>query len=61
MKQVIVGWFNFVFSKESKLAKERKKFCKVCKENKFGVCKLCKCPLIAKRRSPESYCPLGKW
>lgn len=27
----------------------------------MDVCGICHCPLLAKSRSPQSGCPLGKW
>lgn len=65
IKRVIVGWYNFVFHKNTKQMKERLQICMECEEKiKLGptyCCGLCGCELHAKCASPEEKCLNGKW
>lgn len=67
MKKIIEGWKNVIFTDEEveAIAKARLEVCNTCdyKKNLAGleICNECHCPLIAKTRSLDSKCPIGKW
>lgn len=58
------GWKNYFFRKPEIeiLAEKRTKICKACDHfSKLQICTKCKCPRAGKVRSPDSFCPEGKW
>jgi len=67
LKHIINGWGNVIIKDKEveELAENRLKSCSDCpkKIQMFNVdcCGLCHCPLLAKIRSIETTCPLGKW
>lgn len=68
IKNIASGWFNVVKDKlgilkpEVKIkAENRLKICSTCPQRKGDSCGVCGCPLIAKCRSMESNCPIGRW
>lgn len=72
VENVINGWKNVIFKDPivEELAKNRMVFCEGCIENKtivkvagvkHGRCAKCNCPLVAKVRSINEKCPIGKW
>jgi len=67
IREIWNGWKNLFFKKPDveTIAKEREEVCNGCemKMEQIGiqVCGGCGCPLMAKIRSLESQCPMGKW
>lgn len=62
--EIVQGWKNYVFPDKvvEKKAKERLKICLGCsKISKRYFCKICRCYMPAKVRSPKSNCPINKW
>lgn len=67
LSEIFEGWVNVAFKKEEveTIAKKRVEACNSCPSKKnnsvYDYCGECHCPLIAKIRSLENNCPLGKW
>lgn len=66
IKYIIQGWWNVLLDfisdiRYKKEFTERMEICNTCPENIHGVCKVCRCVLIAKTKSEDSGCPLHKW
>lgn len=66
VKYIIQGWWNWLLDLVSdiKYKKEfdaRLEICKQCESNKHGICDICHCVLVAKTKSEDSECPVGKW
>lgn len=66
VKYIIQGWWNWLLDLVSdiKYKKEfdaRLEICRQCKNNKHGICSICHCVLVAKTKSEDSECPIGKW
>lgn len=66
VKYIIQGWWNWLLDLVSdiKYKKEfdaRLEICKQCESNKHGICDICHCILVAKTKSEDSECPVGKW
>lgn len=73
-KEIIEGWKNHLFPKESlkelisTVSEERLAICKSCEFNStpenissFSGCKSCGCPLIPKSKCLSCHCPINKW
>lgn len=63
-EEIVAGWTNFVFPNKEieELAKKRLKICLPCKKiSDRNYCKICRCYMPAKVRSPKSTCPLRFW
>ncbi len=63
LEEIISGWSNVIFTdtKVEEEALRRAKICSTCENNINNVCNICRCPLIAKTRSPKSECPIKLW
>jgi hypothetical protein len=66
VKYIIQGWWNWLLDLVSdiKYKKEfdaRLEICRQCENNKHGICAICHCVLVAKTKSEDSECPVGKW
>ena len=66
LKLIIQGWTNFIIDKISdirykKYFDARYEICKLCQENKHGVCSVCGCVIRMKTMSEDSECQKGKW
>lgn len=61
LKNIIVGWYRFLFAKRSQMAKDRLKICKLCNQRTGNICSNCGCFLLAKTELDEERCPIGKW
>lgn len=66
IKYIIQGWWNWLLDliSDIKYKKEfdaRLEICKQCESNKHGICDICHCVLVAKTKSEDSECPVGKW
>jgi len=67
LKDIINGWKNVIITDANveEIAEVRQLICNGCdkKTEMLGmeVCGLCHCPLLAKTRSTDNRCPLGKW
>lgn len=69
IKEIAEGWANVVLQNHNDIAELRLKICNSCEHHsKFhntirldDHCTKCGCTLIAKARSMESKCPIGKW
>lgn len=64
INEIIAGWRNYVFPNEDveKEAIRRMKICLDCtKLSERNYCKICRCYMPAKVRSPKSNCPIRKW
>ena len=66
IKLIWQGWKNYILDLVSDI-KYKKEFdaryaiCKVCQDNKHGICELCGCVLKAKTKAEDAECPVGKW
>lgn len=67
IRNFIQGWKNVIITDEQVevIAAARLEICSTCPERikqlGLDVCNECGCPLMAKTRSSDSKCPLGKW
>lgn len=65
IKHIIVGWRNWLFKKNTALAKNRLAICARCeKRETFGgkaICSLCGCFLNQKTRVKDEKCLMNKW
>ena len=64
LEEIIAGWKNYVFPNKEveEEAKRRIAICISCdKLSDRRYCKICRCFMPAKVRSPKSKCPLKKW
>ena len=67
IKNIWNGWKNVIITDENieAAAEVRLLICNGCDKKTsmitVDVCGLCHCPLIAKTRSKNERCPLGKW
>jgi hypothetical protein len=59
MIEIIKAWFKWIFKKPNMESMRRFNICKVCKNNKMGVCKECGCVIKAKVRC--NICGCNKW
>lgn len=65
VRNIVVGWFRYLFKKQSELSKERMKICKKCEHYKRfcggHVCDLCYCFLPQKSEVEDEQCYAEKW
>ena len=73
IEEIVIGWKNYIFpsDKIEQIAKLRVPICATCihkeyifkKSRRVPYCELCKCPIHAKVRNPDSVCPADppKW
>lgn len=61
LKNIITGWYRFLFKKRSIMANQRLNICLTCKYRKGIFCSECGCELHAKAEAPDEHCPKGKW
>lgn len=65
IRNIIVGWYNRIFDRNTTLYNKRMEVCKGCTEKvKIGnedVCGICYCPLKSKLRVKEEVCAQGRW
>lgn len=65
LKNIIIGWYRYLFKTQSKLAKNRLMICKNCsyKVKYFNqdVCDLCGCVLKAKVEVEDEKCYDNRW
>jgi hypothetical protein len=61
IRNIIVGWWRFLFAKRSQMAKDRVSVCKKCPVRKGIFCGICWCEIHAKAEVEEEFCPVGKW
>lgn len=61
--EILTGHVNLLLGKEEELDQQRYKICLACAHYnvKLNSCPFCSCKMAAKRRSPKSKCPKGKW
>jgi hypothetical protein len=60
-RNIIEGWLNWLFKKESELTKTRRLICKGCEFKKKGICTACGCVIKAKTACGNCECIKGKW
>lgn len=61
IKNILVGWFRFLFRPKSEMAKARLQICLPCPYRKGRFCGECWCELDAKAEIQEEECPKGNW
>lgn len=61
IKNIFIGWYNYLFHPMTKEAKARLAICEKCEYNVNGVCDICGCVLKAKASAPNEICHAGKW
>lgn len=65
IKNIIIGWFNYLFKPMPKFAKNRYEICKRCSYRKielgYEYCSLCGCALPVKCFVPEEFCDDKRW
>ena len=61
LRNILRGWFKYLFFKPSELGKTRLNHCKVCQSRKGYFCGECGCVLVAKVEEETEECPLNKW
>jgi hypothetical protein len=61
MIRILTAWWLWITNRNNKLAKARLKICSPCDKMKWGVCKICGCPIQTKIRLYDESCPLKKW
>ena len=65
IKNIIIGWFRYIFKPQTKMAKERLTICRQCPHigKTFGkeICTLCGCVLKAKVEVQDEICYDGRW
>lgn len=65
IKNIIIGWFRYLFKPQSKLAKKRLNICRQCPylEVVLGqeICSYCGCVLEAKVEVEDEICYDGRW
>lgn len=59
--RIALAWWYFLTNRNNKIARQRLKICADCPNNKWGVCKICGCPLQTKSRLYDEHCPIEKW
>jgi hypothetical protein len=59
--RIMLAWWFWTTNQNDILATERLQICARCQYRKWFVCSLCGCPIGAKSRDPEEFCPVGKW
>jgi len=60
-KRIIEGWKNTILGNHTTISDTRIETCNGCPNNKAGVCNICGCPLIAKTKVMQEFCPIDKW
>lgn len=63
---IIIGTWNNIFKRNSKLYKQRFPICKDCENlitfgSKVHICKLCGCVMESKTRVKDEHCEINKW
>lgn len=61
LRNIILGWFRFMFRPASPMAKERLKICSTCTFRRGYFCGECWCELDAKAEIKDEECPFGLW
>lgn len=65
IRNIIMGWYRYLFKPKSKLARNREQICKRCsyKETLFGQewCSLCWCLISAKVEVEDEKCNDSRW
>lgn len=61
LRNIILGWFRFMFRPASPMAKERLKICETCDERRGRFCGFCFCELDAKAEIEDEECPKNYW
>lgn len=66
IKHIIVGWWNWLFKKNTVLANKRLDICARCEKRipltkNEAYCDLCGCILSAKTRVKDEKCLMNKW
>ena len=59
--RIIDGWTKVIKGEEQEFSANRMSVCDTCPSKKVGMCIECGCPLMAKTKVIEEYCPLNKW
>lgn len=60
-RDIIVGWFRFMFRPASEMAKKRLAICEDCKFRRGYFCGECWCELDAKAEIEDEECPKNYW
>ena len=63
---IVKGWYNKIFNKNTELAKKRIAICNKCHSKEHidiigDICGVCGCVLSAKARVKDEQCELNKW
>lgn len=57
----MTGWYYVAIFFDPPYAKTRRLICSTCAKNKWNVCSVCGCPLVAKCRVKDEKCPIDRW
>jgi hypothetical protein len=60
-RNIINGWFNWLFVPPTLRTIARRKICKGCEFKKHGLCAACGCVINAKTACRECECIKGFW
>lgn len=61
LKSIVVGWFRYMFTPLSPMAKARLLICRKCRFRKGAFCGVCYCHLEAKAEVGWEECPKHFW
>lgn len=61
IRNIILGWWRYLFKPHSTMANQRLAICDKCQYRKGYKCGLCHCVLAAKAEVEEEECPAKKW
>lgn len=61
IKNIFIGWYRFLFNKQSRESRRRMKICKRCEFNDHNWCMKCGCFLPAKTKVESEKCHENKW
>lgn len=60
-KRIVEGWGKAIIGNHTTISDARIGTCNGCLNNEGGVCNICGCPLIAKTKVMQEYCPVDNW
>jgi len=55
--RILLSWYYWVLNRNDEVARGRVLICGGCEKLKWGVCKVCGCPIVSKSRLLDEVCP----
>ena len=55
--RILLAWWFWFTNRNDEVARQRLKICSMCEKMKWGICKVCGCPLQTKARLLDEICP----